>query len=55
VAIGYIAQGSSLSYAISITAVVYIVAAALLFAGAFFTVKKDAARMEAQLAAEAQA
>lgn len=55
VAIGYIAQGSSLSYAISITAVVYIVAAALLFCGAFITVKKDAARMEAQLAAEAQA
>ncbi len=55
VIIGYIAQGSSLSYAISITAVVYVIAAVLLFCGVFFTVKRDAARMEAQLAAEARA
>jgi len=55
VAVGYVAQESSLSYAISLTALVYVAAAALLFGAVFFTVKKDAARMEAQLAAEARA
>jgi MFS family permease len=54
VVIGYVARSSSLSYAISMTAVVYIMAAALLLCGVLFTVKKDAARMEAQLAAEAR-
>ncbi|MCL5742502.1 MAG: hypothetical protein M1541_01050, partial [Acidobacteria bacterium] len=49
------AQSSSLGYAISMTAGVYLIAAALLFSGVFLTVKKDAARMEAELAAEAEA
>jgi MFS family permease len=55
VVIGYVARSSSLGYAISMTAAVYVLAAALLLCGVLFTVKKDAARMESQLAEEAQA
>jgi MFS family permease len=49
VAIGYIAQSTSLSLAISLTAVVYLAAAALLGCAVLFTVRRDAARMQAQL------
>lgn len=50
VVIGYIAQQSSLGAAIALAAVVYVAAGALLIGGVLLFVRKDAARMEAQLA-----
>ncbi len=49
VVIGYIAQQSSLGTAIAAAAVVYIAAGLLLIGGVLLFVRKDAARMEAQL------
>jgi len=53
--IGYIAQRSSLSAAISAAAIVYLLAGALLILGITMFVRRDSARMEAMLEAEAQA
>ncbi len=49
VVIGYIGQASSLSLAISLTAGVYVLAAGLLGSAIIWTLRSDAARMEAQL------
>ena len=49
VAIGYIAQRSSLSYAISIASIALIAASALLLIAIFFTVGKDVERLRRQL------
>lgn len=49
VVIGYIAQQSSLGLAIALAAVVYVAAGLLLVGGVLLFVRKDAARMEAQL------
>jgi len=49
VAIGYIAQKSSLSYAISIASVALVGASLLLFIAMQFTVKKDVERLRQQL------
>jgi MFS family permease len=49
IVIGFIAQRSSLSWAISITGGVYLVAGSLLLSAILFTVGRDAARMRAQL------
>jgi MFS family permease len=50
VVIGYIAQRSTLSLAISVTAGVYLVAGALLILAILFTVRRDSARMQVELA-----
>lgn len=55
IVIGYIAQRSSLSAAISAAAIVYLLAGALLILGITLFVRRDSARMEAMLEAEAQA
>jgi len=47
--IGYLSERSSLSYAISLTAVVYIAAGLLLSIAAMFTAKRDVQRLEAEL------
>jgi MFS family permease len=52
-AIGYIAQGRGLSFAIASAAAAYVAAGALLVAGVFGTVRRDASRMQAQLEGEA--
>ncbi len=49
--IGLIAQRESLSLAIALASTVYIAAGLLLLAGIIFFVKRDAARMQAELAA----
>ncbi len=49
--IGLIAQRQSLSLAIALASTVYVAAAVLLFVGIVFFVKRDAARMQAELAA----
>jgi MFS family permease len=51
IVIGYIAEHSNLSVAISMTAVVYLIAGALLLCAILFTVRRDATRMEAHLTA----
>jgi MFS family permease len=51
IVIGYIAQRASLGLAIAMAAVVYLAAGALLIAGIVGFVRRDAARMQAQLAA----
>lgn len=51
VTIGYIAEKSSMSTAISLAALVYVVAGILLFTGIFVFVKRDAARAEIQVRA----
>jgi MFS family permease len=50
IVIGFIAQHSSLSLAISVTGIVYLLAGALLVSAIAFTVRGDVARMQAQLA-----
>ncbi len=47
--IGYLSERSSLSYAISLTAVVYIAAGLLLTTAVVFTAKRDVTRMEREL------
>jgi MFS family permease len=47
--IGYLSERSSLSYAISLTAIVYIAAGTLLTIAVFFTAKRDVTRMEKEL------
>ena len=54
VAVGYLAQSTSLSLAISLTAVVYLAAAVLLGCAMLFTVRRDSDRMQAQLEAGAR-
>src|ERR1039457_4292722 len=51
--IGYIAQSRGLSFAIATAAAAYVAAGALLLAGVLGSVKRDAARMQAQLEGEA--
>jgi sugar phosphate permease len=51
--IGYIAQRESLSLAISLAALTYLAAGALLITGILVFVKRDAARMESAIGAEA--
>jgi MFS family permease len=51
--IGYIAQRESLSFAISLAALTYLAAGALLITGILEFVKRDAARMESAIGAEA--
>jgi len=53
IVIGFIAQRSNLSLAISIIVVVYVMAGAVLLTAILFTVRGDAARMQAQLAPSA--
>ena len=53
--IAYIAQRESLGLAISLAAVVYVVAGALLIVGITVFAGRDAARMQAQLEAQAGA
>ncbi len=55
VAIGYIAQRESLSFAISVTAFAYLTAGLLLISGILFSIKRDIARMESTLLAHAAA
>jgi MFS family permease len=50
---GYIAQHRSLSFAISITSVVYLAGGALLLGGIAFFIRRDVMRMEAALEAPA--
>jgi MFS family permease len=52
-AIGYIAQSRGLSFAIASAAAAYLAAGALLIAGVLGPIRRDAARMQAQLEAEA--
>ena len=47
--IGYLSERSSLGYAISLTAVVYIAAGVLLSLAVAFTAKRDVLRLERQL------
>jgi MFS family permease len=47
--VGYVASRSSLGTAIALAAGVYVLAGAVLLAGVVFFVKRDAARMEAQM------
>jgi MFS family permease len=51
IVIGYIAQRASLGLAIAMAAAVYVAAGALLIVGIARFVRRDAARMQAQLAA----
>jgi MFS family permease len=51
--IGIIAQRQSLSLAIALASLVYLAAGLLLLTGIFFFVKRDAARMQAAVQAEA--
>jgi hypothetical protein len=51
--VGYIAQSRGLSFAIATAAAAYVAAGALLLAGVLGSVKRDAARMQAQLEGEA--
>jgi len=53
--IGIIAQRQSLSLAIALASLVYLAAGLLLLIGIFFFVKRDAARMQAAVQAEAGA
>ncbi len=53
IVIGFIAQRSNLSLAISVTGVVYLLAGALLLSAILFTVRRDVTRMQAQLATAA--
>ncbi len=55
VVIGYLAQREGLSRAIAMTSSSYVAAALLLFIGVVFFVRRDAAKMEAEIAAEVQA
>ena len=48
--IGYLSEKSSLSFAISLTAVVYLAAGLLLATAVFFTARRDVTRMEHELA-----
>jgi MFS family permease len=48
--IGYVSERSSLSFAISITAVVYVVAGVLLGCAVAFTARRDVQRLERELA-----
>ena len=50
IVIGLIAQRTNLSLAISITSGVYLIAGALLLSAVLFTVRRDAARLQEQLA-----
>jgi nitrate/nitrite transporter NarK len=52
-AIGYIAQSRGLSFAIASAAAAYLAAGALLLAAIWGPVRRDAARMQSQLEAEA--
>jgi len=54
VVIGYIAQREGLSFAISVAALGYLVAGGLLITGILVFVKRDAARMERAIEAEAR-
>ena len=47
VAIGWVAESTGLGVAIGMTSVVYLLAAALLFAAAFVTAPRDVPRLEA--------
>ena len=47
--IGYLSERSSLSYAISLTAVVYIAAGLLLSSAAAFTARRDVQRLDSEL------
>lgn len=55
VIIGYLAQREGLSRAIAVTSSSYVAAALLLMVGVLFFVRRDAAKMDAEIAADARA
>jgi hypothetical protein len=55
IVVGFLAEQRGLSVAIATTASSYVVAGLLLFTGALFFVRRDAAKMDSDLAADVRA
>ncbi len=55
IVVGFLAERQGLSVAIAATALSYVMAGLFLFSGVWFFVKRDAAKMEAELAVDARA